>query len=174
MNKKYTNRTEIIHRLSQPNSPSISVISEETGVPKATLYAWMRVQRLAFKAAEGNLQGVGMSKRVKARTTTVKLNMVAQSNAFKGHALSAFCAERGVTLEELLCWRDQALSGIEQSMGDEGTSPKAMGKQIETLQLDNDRKTKALAKAAELLLLQKKTSGLLEEAKLQRNYAQTL
>ncbi|HKP94775.1 MAG TPA: hypothetical protein VJ385_03360 [Fibrobacteria bacterium] len=39
MRQKYQNRQEIVHRLSQPGSPSIAVISEETGVPV----------RLAFK-----------------------------------------------------------------------------------------------------------------------------
>jgi hypothetical protein len=38
--RKYANREEIVARLRQPGAPSIGVLSEETGVPKATLYAW--------------------------------------------------------------------------------------------------------------------------------------
>ncbi len=49
MRQKYHNRQEIVHRLNQPGSPSIAVISEETGVSKAILYAWrsMKVMPVA-------------------------------------------------------------------------------------------------------------------------------
>jgi len=118
MRTKYHNRAQILQRLNQPGSPSISVISEETGVPKATLYAWLSQQRRQ-RAQDTPFQGkLLMTKRTKKRSPSVKMTLVSQSHGLKGDALQEFCNNKGVTVEELLSWRDLALCGIEQAQRD--------------------------------------------------------
>lgn len=162
MRTKYHNRAEILQRLNQPGSPSISVISEETGVPKATLYAWLSQQR-RHGAQDTHSQGMLlMTKRTKKRSPSVKMALVAQSHGLKGDALQEFCSRKGVTVEELLSWRDLALCGIEQAQRDGlGATRKEHDEELTTLKLELRRKNDALAEAAALMILQKKTSEIL-------------
>src|SRR5688500_4106014 len=106
MRQKYHNRVELVHRLSQPGAPSIAVISEESGVPKATLYAWLASERRLSRVDLTSKGGLLMAKRSKARSPSVKLALVADSRKLQGDALVAFCNEKGVAVEELLSWRD--------------------------------------------------------------------
>jgi len=60
-------REEILQRLRQPGAPSVAVISEETGVPKATLYYWLSRRphggTLGISSQEGHLGKVQPHRR---------------------------------------------------------------------------------------------------------------
>lgn len=156
--KKHPLKDEVLHRLKQPGAPSVAVISEETNIPKPTIYAWLS------GAASTNLSptkisgGMLMTKRKKKRSPSQKLHLIAASLTLKEEKLVAFCSKNGLTLQELTAWRDQALSGIELIGQPDGVVPK---KKVEGLEKELSRKNAALAEASALILLQKKTSELL-------------
>ena len=107
-----------------------------------------------------------MTKRIKIRTPSVKFNLVSQSFGLQGKEIQDFCDKHEVTFEELLSWRDLALSGIETADRDGlGVSRKEQENEINQLRTDLRRKNDALAEAAALLVLQKKTSEILEKGK---------
>jgi transposase-like protein len=162
MRQKYHNRQEIVHRLNQPGSPSIAVISEETGVPKATLYAWLASDKRSGSNEQFRKVPLAMTKRNKPRSPSIKLTLLGESQGLQGEALQTFCNLKGVTLDELLSWRDLALSGIELADRDGlGTTRKDHDQKVAELEEDLRRKNDALAEAAALLILQKKTLGIL-------------
>lgn len=163
MKSKYGNRDAILARLTQAGSPSVAVIAEETGVPKATLYVWLANARRKDSQNPTNQGKLLMTKRTKRRSPSVKFSLIASSQGLSGDGLRAFCDKQGVTVEELLSWRDLALSGLEAVDGD-GTAVTRQehNKQIGKLEKDLRRKNDALAEAAALLILQKKTSEILE------------
>jgi hypothetical protein len=169
MRKKYNNRAEMIHRMNQPGSPSIRVLSEESGVPKATLYAWLYNDRRSRRQSSSEpKEPLAMTKRIKQRTPSVKLELLAASHQLHGADLEAFCHRNGVTVGELLSWRDLALSGIELADRDGqglGASRKEQEDEMAKLKSDLRRKNEALAEAAALLILQKKTLGILDGEK---------
>ncbi|MGL1933482.1 MAG: hypothetical protein OCD01_00605, partial [Fibrobacterales bacterium] len=74
--------------------------------------------------------------------------------------LQAFCGKKGVSLEELLSWKDLALGAIEHSESGAVISKKEHDKIVAKQEKELRRKTDALAEAAALLILQKKTSDL--------------
>lgn len=158
---KYSNRDEVVARLRQPGAPSIGVISEETGVPKATLYAWIR---LAGGRSAGGINGiVHMGKSAgRKRSPTQKLKLLAKSLELEGEALTRFCKENGFLLSEAMAWRDQALSGLETADSPQGLVPR---EQVRDLEKELARKEKALAELSALLVLTKKVSRLFEEEK---------
>lgn len=161
MKKKYLNRQEILHRLKQPGSPSISVISEESCIPKATLYAWLSSDRRNSQqsTSQGSLL---MTKRTRPRSPSIKFAILGECHGLQGMALQAFCEQKGVTVDELLSWRDLALSGIELADRDGlGMTRKEHDAELASLKEDLRRKNDALAEAAALLILQKKTSEIL-------------
>ena len=156
------NRQSIIDRINQPGSPSISVISEETGVSKHTLYGWLARDRRLRQIEKNPTDRPIMTKRFKPRTPSVKFALLAESHSLTGEALKAFCNQREVSLEELLSWRDLALSGIEIAYSDGiGSTRKEHDQIVRSLEEDLKRKNEALAEAAALLILQKKTLGIL-------------
>ena len=98
-----------------------------------------------------------MSKRTKPRSPSTKLRFLADSFGLEGDALVSFCKNNGVTVEELLSWRDLALTGIELSERDGlGVTRKEHDKKVAELEKELRRKNDALAEAAALIVLQKK------------------
>lgn len=107
-----------------------------------------------------------MNKRRKSRTPSTKLRLVSESMALQGDALRTWCKEHGVTVDELLSWRDLALSGIEESTGAQsGVSRSELETHVGELEKEIRRKNDALAEATALLVLQKKTKKLFSEEK---------
>lgn len=166
MRRKHENREQILARLRQPGSPSVSVMAEETGIPAATLYAWVAREKQSRAPVQPHVGAIGMNKRSKHRTPSTKLRMISESLPLEGDALLSYCTTHGVTVEELLSWRDLALSGIEVAERDgKGRTRKELDDEFKRLEKDIRRKNEALAEAAALLVLQKKTSDLLNGIK---------
>lgn len=158
---KYQNREEVVARMRQPGAPSIGVLSEETGVPKATLYAWLRLSggRSVAGAAEDIYMGKSKGRK---RSPTQKLKLLAKSLELEGEALTQFCRDNQFLLSEVMSWRDQALSGLETAGSPQGLVPR---EQVQDLEKELARKDKALAEISALLVLSKKVSRLFEEEK---------
>jgi transposase len=166
MRKLKVNREEILARLRQPGAPSVTTLAEETGIPVSTIYSWIVRERKSRQQASYQGGTLAMTKRVKHRTPEAKLRLVGESLPLKGEALLTFCTANGVTLEELLSWRDVTLSGLEQVDRDgKGRTHRELRAELERLEEDVRRKNDALAETAALLVLQKKTSDLLSGKK---------
>lgn len=159
---KYQGRDAIVARMRQAGSPSIGVISEETGVPKATLYAWLRMA--GGRYSEVVKEGLYMGKKAngKQRSPNQKLLLLAKSIELQGEELTEFCKANGIMLSEAIAWRDQALSGLEIADSPSGLVPR---ERLKDLEKDLARKEKALAELSALLVLSKKVSRLFEEEK---------
>ena len=99
-----------------------------------------------------------MTKRKKRRSPSNKLQLISGSLSLSGEKLKSYCLKNGITLQELTSWKDQALSGIELIGQPDGVVPK---KTVVGLEKEISRKNAALAEASALILLQKKTSELL-------------
>lgn len=118
MSSSYPNRAEVVRRLQEPGAPTVASMSEETGIPKGTLYYWLSRSTPAGTDRSLLLNGnPGMRKRSKTRTPALKLRLVAESMALSGDTLRTWCEREGITVDELLGWRDLALSGIEEASG---------------------------------------------------------
>jgi hypothetical protein len=103
-----------------------------------------------------------MIKRQKIRSPSSKLALISASHSLQGEALLAFCNQEGVTVQELLSWRDLALSGIEVAERDGlGATRKEHDQQVADLRAELRRKNDALAETTALIVLQKKISDLL-------------
>jgi len=101
MTKKWENKEQILTRLRQPGAPSVPVISEETGIPVATLYSWVSRERRSRTPIPYPGGSIGMNERGKHCSPSTKLRLVSESLPLDGDALLAFCTSQGVTVEEL-------------------------------------------------------------------------
>ena len=153
-------KEEVHKRMSPPNSESIPEIARCTGIATSTLYSWKR-------------QWKGQGDLVPASTNPAedwspadKLAAVIQSTGLDGSDLGAFCRERGLYPKQLARWRqaaEDANSSSAANMSDQRELRKQnqeQARQIRRLERDLQKKEKALAEAAALLLIAKKRDAL--------------
>jgi len=93
----------------------------------------------------------------------VKLAAVIETSALSEIELSQYCREKGLYPEQVKAWRQACLDGqasaMQQSQHERAQS-KADKQRIRELERELNRKEKALAEAAALLVLRKKLHAL--------------
>jgi len=85
-----------------------------------------------------------------------------ESHGLNGEALNAWCRQRGLFAHQLAQWQSDFCSAIQpRSSGDDSQTLRALKADNQRLERELNRKDKALAEAAALLILQKKVRALL-------------
>jgi len=149
-------------------SPEESIIdlAGTLGVHYSTLRKWkikFKDQEFSFPSNDNNTS-IGMMKKEKRPqdwSSEEKLNMVISCASLDAEALSSVCREQGVYPHHVNQWQQEFLQGMK-------TNPKAkipietknLRLEIKALKKDLNRKNKALAETAALLVLQKKVNEI--------------
>lgn len=161
MAKKYASelKESIIARLLPPRNESVTNISRETGISVDTLYTW----RLKYR----NDQRLPATKEIRTPRnyeSEDKLMAVIETASLSEIELGEYCRRKGYYPEQIAGWRAsivQGLSSVPNKVEREQLQQQA--KTIKQLHQDLNRKEKALAEAAALLILGKKAAALWEE-----------
>ena len=158
--KKYTKeeKTGLVARLFPPESISVGMLSNETGISKSTLATWKK------KAEEFN----GNIKPKRRLTPNDKFLIVMEAYNMTEIALARYCREKGLYYDEVKKWSSVCMDA-NNNAGDsvDIKELKAVrqedSKRIKALEKELTRKEKALAEAAALLILRKKLQAILVE-----------
>jgi transposase len=160
-NKTYSKELieTMVSKLVPPNNASISELSAQSGIPKSTLYGW---KARALKKSDPNSEKWNK----KSMTSSSKFHIVLETYTLSEYDLGKYCRKNGLYIDEVKKWR----SDLESSLDKEPKAVKEIkeelleGKrEIKDLKKELNRKDKALAEAAALLVLQKKFQALMEE-----------
>jgi DNA-binding transcriptional MerR regulator len=146
-------RRRVVARMLPPESAELGALSKEVGVSVQTLEKWR--EEVQTMPARGRAWSAAA--RLEAVITTAALN-----EADKG----AWCREHGVFLAELEQWRASAAAALAEPE-EARASPqqtRADKKRIKELERELQRKDKALAEAAALLVLSKKVEAIFNRA----------
>ena len=142
-------RERAVSRLLPPESATIDVVANDTGVSSDTLERW-RNEVLAEPA------------RQTTWTAAARLEAVITVAAFDETARNAWCREHGVYPQELQQWRESAMQAL--ALPDEARASPSQTRQdqrrIKELERELRRKEKALAETAALLVLSKKVAAI--------------
>lgn len=158
--KKYTKeeKDSLVARLFPPESISLGVLSNETGISKSTLATWKK------KAEEvrGNI------KPKRKLTPNEKFLIVMETYSLTEIELSRYCREKGLYYDEVKKWSSICVNANNNASDSVDIKELKAGKQedskrIKELEKELTRKEKALAEAAALLLLRKKLQAILVE-----------
>ena len=153
-------QAEIRQRMSPPSRESVAEIARSTGINVHTLYSW----RHRWKQ-EGQLVPA-TNKAPEQWSASDKLAAVIQAAGLSGPDLGAFCRERGLYPKQLSRWRqaaEDANGNSAPSMADQRELQRKnqeQAREIRRLERDLQKKEKALAEAATLLLIAKKRDAL--------------
>jgi Transposase len=120
-----------------------------------TLRKWIRVSNAASRNP-----GPIDARRPQDWSLEERLLALQQSHGLSDEALNAWCRERGLFVHHLAQWRAQFCSGGAVSQRAKAPEVHALKQANAQLQRELNRKDKALAEAAALLVLSKKYQAL--------------
>jgi transposase len=138
-------KARMVQRLIGPNAISALQLAKETGLRQQTLSRWLIEARTLPEVPKKPFTK-------KTRTVEDKARIVSEAGQLEADDVIAYLEREGVKLAELEQWR--------LALDEEGRASKWSIDQIRALQRELARKEKALAEAAALLVLRKKTQAL--------------
>ena len=150
-------KAEIIARMIPPNNESVSKISQEEGISDVTLYKWRKEARVSGTATPGNGQ---TSDKWSSQD---KFLVVMETFAMNETELAEYCRKKGLYREQIEAWKEVCLQANGQAFNQEkqlNSQLKEEQKRAKELEKDLQKKEKALAEAAALLLLRKKARAI--------------
>ena len=162
MQKRYSEefKEAIIKKMMPPHPVSVPQLSRETGVSNVTLYAWRKHYRNKGVAVPSN------NKKSEDWSAEDKLAVVIETASFNEIQLSEYCRSKGLYKEQIDHWKTAALSGYQNSIQVKKNQTKIQREdrnKIKKLERELNRKEKALAETAALLVLSKKWNAIWEE-----------
>ncbi len=150
-------KAEIIKRMMPPNNESVAQISKEEGISEVTLYKWRKEARVAGSATPGNGQ---TSDKWSSQD---KFLIVMETFAMNELELAEYCRKKGLYREQIEAWKSVCLQANGQAFDQAkqlNVQLKEEQKRAKALEKDLQKKEKALAEAAALLLLRKKAQAI--------------
>jgi len=146
-------KDSIIAKLLPPSNASVQDVAKETGIPKDTLYCWrVKYRNTSTGDSDQRQQSSNFS-------SEEKLTIVIETASLNETETSEYCRSKGLYPDQINGWK----SVIKQSLTCKPSISKAdrktlqqQDKAIKQLQSELNRKDKALAEAAALLILEKK------------------
>jgi transposase len=155
-------KAAMVRKMTGPDALSANALSREVGVCQSVLSRWLRrAGEPVLTAPQARSQGaLSVSKRPQDWTPEEKLRVVLEAEALPEEALGAFLRKRGLYEAHLREWREQILAALAQRSPRKAAKSSPEQRQIRELEKELDRKDKALAEAAALLVLQKKARML--------------
>jgi transposase-like protein len=149
-------KQQALEKVFNRGSRTINSVADELNMNGLTLKNWMRGATIAARSHKNS-----HAKRPEDWSHEERLLALHQSHGLAGEALNAWCRERGLFAHHLAQWSGDfcavAKGGNRQENAQEVRELKQANVQ---LQRELNRKEKALAEAAALLVLQKKYRAL--------------
>ena len=157
---KYTEgfREQVLEKVYTRGSRSVKAVAEELDVNLWTLKNWM-------KSRKGHLPKIESvaERRPNDWSPSERFEVLMESYGLDEEALNALCRERGIFRHHLKRWRVAFEVGVLSSSSVGRSELRELKEANKGLRSELNRKERALAEAAALLVLQKKYQALWED-----------
>lgn len=147
----------MLRKLLPPMNLSVAEVSRQEGISTVTLYAWRNKVKSEGVPVPGSVKGAD------DWSAEAKLAVVIETAGLSEIELSRYCREKGIYVEQVRTWHQAALHGqhdAKVSRQAERQQSREDQKRIKQLERELNRKEKALAEAAALLVLGKKVEAI--------------
>ena len=152
-NYSHTIKEAMVMKLTSPGAPSASSLAQKVDIHQATLSRWVREY-----AKVGEAGGVMKEKRPLDWTAEEKLDAILKYEGLEEEEKGRYLREKGLHSIHIQRWRDQIIEGLKALKS--GKRDPRDKKKIRELEKELDRKEKALAETAALLVLKKKAHAI--------------
>ena len=158
MNQYPAERKEaILRKMMPPENRPVSLLAKENGISEQTLYTWRRNLQSQGVPVPGNGKNAG------EWSSADKFGVVLETASLNEAELAQYCRSKGLFIEQVVQWREvcqqanAAQSELNRELREQSKSDR---KEINQLKKDLQRKEKALAEAAPLIILRKKAQAI--------------
>lgn len=157
MKSNYTDafKEQAMQKVLQRGDKTIQYIADELNINYHTLKNWLKSDQ------KDPMNKEPMNKRPEDWTLEERFKILLESSALEGEALNAFCRRKGLFNHHLETWEKAFVSPRKKPT--DSLSDRDLRTEVKQLKKELDRKEKALAEAAALLVLQKKFNAFWEE-----------
>ncbi len=157
MKSSYTEafKEQAVEKVLQRGRKTIQTMADELNVNHYTLKNWLKTY------PRTSMTKTTTNKRLEDQSAEERFQLLLESSTFEGEALNAFCRQKGIFTYQLDAWKKAFL--LAQKTGTKTASDRVLRDQVKQLKKELNRKEKALAEAAALLVLQKKFNAFWEE-----------
>ena len=147
-------KASLIARMLPPTNASIPALAKETGVPQNTLYSWRIKNRGNAVASNEAPSGTGLS-------SSEKFTAVLETASLTELELGEYCRTKGLFPEQVHQWHKVCVQANEapNARADQALL-REYKRENKVLASELNRKEKALAETAALLVLRKKARAL--------------
>ncbi len=161
-------KNAMVQRMTGPDAISATALSIQADVPQATLSRWLRVAGVgpSYGFPNNAHEYTKMTKVKKSRSPNDwsaedKLKVIIEASSINDEDLGAFLRSKGLHQTHLDQWRLQILDGLQNGSARKRSRQKnEAAKRIRGLEKELNRKDKALAETAALLVLKKKVQEI--------------
>jgi transposase-like protein len=154
----------MIQKMTGSRPLSANALSREVGISQSTLSRWLRdAARTPRSHVARNMKEKGeilIAKRPVDWSPEEKFNLVLEASSIPEGELGAFLRRKGVHEAQLAEWRQMMLSALKTAKAQPSAQKTSESRRIRQLESELNRKEKALAETAALLVLQKKVQIL--------------
>ena len=154
-------KESVIQKMMPPNNVPVSQLVRETGISDATLYTWRK------KAISQGVPVPGDGKKPDQWTPENKLAVIIETAALNEAELAEYCRKKGLFAEQIQQWKDTFINSRSVQPDSQGSQRKKLSDEhkkdkqtIKKLERELNRKDKALAETAALLVLTKKAQEI--------------
>jgi len=160
-------KARMIQKMLDPAPVSACGLSRETGVSQGTLSRWLRQARkvggMSTEAKDPTGNGNKGQRRPQDWSAAEKLEAVLEASSLSEEDLGAFLRSKGLHEADLRAWRKTVTAAATAALSGSQRPDRRRSKdtrKIRQLEKELDRKEKALAEAAALLVLKKKVQSI--------------
>lgn len=152
-------KAAVLSKLLPPNNQSVPAVSEAEGINQSTLYNWLTKAREGGAAVPGS-----RASNAEQWSGEAKFAVVLETQPMNEAEKAAYCREKGLYPAQIERWRLACIAGAANKAPSTSSEPlREARNQIKRLKRNVERKDKALAESAALLVLSKKFNALWED-----------
>lgn len=154
-------KANLVRRMACPNGISATALAREVGVPQQSLSRWLREASAVNQPDNSSITAESQMppKRPQDRSAEEKLKIVIEAAIVPEEQLGAFLRRNGIHEAQLREWRCMMLSGLQKPPRPSSKNSEETRK-IHQLEKELQRKEKALAEAAAIIILKKKVQSI--------------
>jgi len=161
-------KNTMIQKMTGPDAISATALSKQVDIPQSTLSKWLRMAGVGQSYAFPNnaheytkMAKITDFKRPNDWNAEDKLKVVMEACSLDDEQLGAFLRSKGLHQTHLNQWRSQMLNALQNSSSKKKARRNTVdAKRIRALEKELNRKDKALAETAALLVLKKKVQEI--------------
>ena len=161
-------KNAMIKKMTGTDAISATALSKQIDVPQVTLSKWLRLAGVDPSYGFPNnaheytkMAKITNSKRPNDWSAEDKLKIIVEASSLDDEQIGAFLRSKGLHQTHLDQWRSQMLNGLQNGSSKKKPRRKNVdAKRIRALEKELNRKDKALAETAALLVLKKKVQEI--------------